>query len=171
MNLIEISQEYIDIVNNIMEIDEYLSVDEIDNILAPIKEKWDIKAQNIGNYLVKFEEEIESMKEQEKIIKERMREKISRLEKKYDSVKDYLKFNMIKSNIKSIKSPIIDIILRKNPPKTIIEDETIIPSDYIKQRIETHIDKIMIKNDINNGKIIPGAYLQESESLIIKRIV
>jgi len=168
MNLIEISNEYIDAIDSIT--GDY-PLEEIENALCQIKEKWEVKAQNVAHYIVNFEEEIIKMKCQEKIIRDKMAEKIRKMESKANYIKDYLKYNMMKSNIKSIKSPLIDISLRKNPPKTIVEDELKIPSEYIKQKIETSVDKNMLKKDLQNGKLIDGAYLEESESLVIKSIL
>lgn len=51
---------------------------------------------------------------------------------------------------------------------TIIEDENIIPKEYIKEKVTTSPDKTAIKNAINAGKEIPGAYLQENKNITIK---
>ena len=171
MKLIELSEEYMSAINHIIENCDDYSIDEIENILKPINDPLEKKIQNLGMFLIKMEKEIDEMVEQEKIIKQKMREKIEKMENSYENIKNYLKYNMNITHKKSIRSPIIDITIRSNPPKTIIEDSSIIPSEYIKQKFETVIDKTLIKKDIKSGKLVPGAYIQESESLIIKSVI
>jgi len=172
MKLLELSDAYIEAFESYdLTDDGSLPIEDMDRLMEGIQEKFEVKAQHICQYIINLETEIRDMKTQERFIKEKMSEKIMKLENKSKSIKQYVLMNMNKINKKSITSPIIDVSIRKNPPKTIIEDEASIPSEYVKQRVETCIDKNLIKKDIQNGKLIPGVYLENSESLVIKSIL
>ncbi len=168
-SLIEISDEYKNIFGLLY------SNDEVDNELVEqqfesISQDFNEKAINIGMFYISLQHELEEMKIQQKKIIEGMKNKIDRFEKKNESIRNYLKFNMKNINKKSIKSPLIDIILRKNPASTIIDDESKIDDKYKKIKQVESIDKNLIKSDIKSGLEVIGAHLEEGESLIVNSV-
>ena len=121
------------------------------------------KALNIAAYYKNLQAEIADMKEYETDMRLRRR----RLEHHADKLKTYLKENIERCGITKIKGQEFSISIRKNPPSVIIDDERVLPNDYIS-RIEIHPDKTKIKAAIQSGETIEGAHIENSTSLIIR---
>jgi hypothetical protein len=90
-----------------------------------------------------------------------MSKRIERL--RYD-LKQLLDIN----DIRKIKTPFFDITISLNNPGTIINDESLIPDDYIKETISKRIDKIKLLKDLKQGVLIPGAQIEQKTRLEIK---
>ena len=60
---------------------------------------------------------------------------------------------------------VFKIRLKKNPPKCIVQDETLIPDEYKKAVVSCEVSKI--KDAIKNGIEVPGAYIVQDTSLQI----
>lgn len=166
-SLMAIGGEYKEAFNQLTE-DNMEDFDWVEKILLNINQKFEEKAQNVSLYVLSLESEVEEMESQRRKIIDIMDNKIDKMKCRKESIRQYLFNNMKDINKKSIKTPIIDIVIRKNPPRTIIEDESKISQEY-KIKVETiKINKNLIKQDIKLGKLISGAFLQDSESLIIK---
>lgn len=58
---------------------------------------------------------------------------------------------------------------KKNPPKLIITNEQAIPDSYKSQIVIYEIDKTKLKADLKEGKEVPGAHLEQGESLKVGR--
>lgn len=81
-----------------------------------------------------------------------------------ERLKDNLKREMRNLNMTEIKGNEMRFVLSKTKPALVLEDETLIPRDYIKQVYVESIDKDRLKEDLAFGPI-PGAHLEESYSL------
>ena len=72
-------------------------------------------------------------------------------------------------SLEKIETSLGTITVASNPPSVEIFDESIIPAEYIKEKVTTQIDKTAIKNAIKEGKRVAGATLVENKkSLRIK---
>jgi hypothetical protein len=60
------------------------------------------------------------------------------------------------------------IQLNKKPGKLIIQNEDLIPSDYIKTKTTTSIDKKNLKEDIKQGVIVEWVSIETDYTLVIK---
>lgn len=85
-------------------------------------------------------------------------------------LKDYLAANMKAAGIRSIQADDGSFAAKfaKNPPRVEIWDEKQIPQDYLRTKTTTEPDKTAIKAAIQAGCEIPGAKLEQSESLRLK---
>ena len=110
---------------------------------------WDKKAVNVAKYL-------QCVKQQQEIIKS----EIDRLTKKSKQMQSIGKTE--------IKDPILSIKVRDNPFSVFIQDETIIPEQYKKEKTTVTVDKTAIRNAIKNGEHIDGADLISSQRLEFK---
>lgn len=74
------------------------------------------------------------------------------------------------ANIVEVQGDFVSIKYKKNPPSVKILDESLVPEEYKETVVETtvKIDKKKIKADIQAGKEIAGAYLQQDIRLEIK---
>ena len=81
-----------------------------------------------------------------------------------DRLKEYLRFNMEASGITKINSPLFNITLAKGRDSVRIDDESLLPDDYIKMAIVP--DKTLIGKAIKDGYDVPGASLSTGSSSI-----
>jgi len=97
-----------------------------------------------------------------------MEQRFTRVMKKITALKDYLKTNLEQCNIKEVKSPYFDIKIRTNPPSVIIEDESMIPLQYFREKLMRTLDKSTIAQELKNNIMIPGVHLQRQTRLEIR---
>lgn len=82
-------------------------------------------------------------------------------------LRDYLLYNMEASGITKIESPIFTASIRKGVESVEIENESLIPDDYIKVEVLEKPDKAAIKKAIQSGQDVPGALLKRGANTIV----
>jgi chromosome segregation ATPase len=100
----------------------------------------------------------------------RLQERKKQMEKEADRVEFWLFENMVKAGISKVECPLFTIALQKNPPSVHVADEASIPAEYwrVPPPPEKVIDKKAIAAAIKDGNEVPGAWLQQSQRLVIK---
>ena len=99
-----------------------------------------------------------------------MQAKLQTVREREARLKDYLATNMKAAGILKIEADngSFTAKLVKNPPCVDIWDESQIPDDMMRQKITFEPNKTAIKAAIQEGRDIPGAKLEQAESLRIK---
>jgi hypothetical protein len=92
-----------------------------------------------------------------------------RVQKRAESLKQFLLWQMQTLNIERIDAT--DIVIRRqaNPPSVYIADENAIPAEYWRQppAPPPQLDKLLIKAALQNGEDVPGAFIESGEHLRI----
>lgn len=125
---------------------------------------WDKKAVNVAKYL-------QYVKQQQEVIKaeiDRLDKKSKQMQSQYNNLHDLLLFQMQSFGKTEIKDPILSIKVRDNPFSLFIQDESVIPEKYKKEKVTVTVDKTAIRNAIKNGEDIDGADLISSQRLEFK---
>lgn len=125
---------------------------------------WDKKAVNVAKYL-------QYVKQQQEVIKaeiDRLDKKSKQMQSQYNNLHDLLLFQMQSFGKTEIKDPILSIKVRDNPFSLFIQDESVIPEQYKKEKVTVTVDKTAIRNAIKNGEHIDGADLISSQRLEFK---
>lgn len=93
-----------------------------------------------------------------------------RVQRRAESVQQYLLYNMQAAGITKIEAPQFVLAVRKNPPAVIVDDEAQIPADFMVQPAPPppRPDKTAIKRELQAGHAVPGAHLLQSERLEIR---
>ena len=93
-----------------------------------------------------------------------------RIEKRAESIRNYLLFQMQVNEITKIESPWFTLAVRKNPPSVVIDDEAQLPAEFIVQPPPPppRPDKESIKRALKDGKDVPGAHLLQAERLEVR---
>jgi hypothetical protein len=127
--LYAITQEYIQAYNALFS-DEELPEDAIRDTLDGIQDEFEAKALNIAALIKNMQADVNAMKDAETSINERR----MRLEKCIKDIKRYLLINMQGSGFenKTIESPEHYIKLSRCPESVKIDDEAIIPDDFMR---------------------------------------
>lgn len=96
-----------------------------------------------------------------------MQAKLKTIRKREGSLKQYIADNMKAAGIHSIQADngSFSAKLVKNPPRVDIWDEAQIPADFMRTKTTTEPDKTAIKAAIQAGRDIPGAKLEQGETL------
>lgn len=153
--LYEISNQYQQLFNQI-ETEEDID-NNILNKLDEVKDLMENKAIALASFIKNIEAERKMIDEAEKAMSNRKHQ----LSKKMENLTEYLTLNMKRCGITEInRSPYFVIKLKKCPPSVIIKDENLIPDEYKKTKEIITVDKIKIKEEINQGVVIDGAELQ-----------
>lgn len=160
--LYEIATEFKELLNEITDAEEFN--DEHMEMLTQCREDLDKKVINIVSYIKNLESENEAI---EKAIVS-MNDRNKRLNKKIEKLKDYVKNTMESLEIKEVKSPYFDVMLKSNPPSVKIENEAVIPAEYFKEFIVAKIDKTLIAQKLKNNISVPGTFLEKRTRLEIR---
>jgi hypothetical protein len=93
-----------------------------------------------------------------------------RLEKRADSIRNYMLFQLQFAGITKIECPWFTISIRKNPASVVIDDEKSVPAEYlvVPEPPPPRPDKKLIAAALKAGEDVPGARLVQSERLEIK---
>ncbi|MBP1150792.1 MULTISPECIES: siphovirus Gp157 family protein [Methylocaldum] len=159
--LYEIAEQYQEALNNLTDLD--LPPDVINDTLEALTGEISLKAWNIAAALLHMEGEAELIRQAE----ERMNRRRRALETRAAGLRQYLKIQMERINIREIRSPQFIIKVKQNPPKVILDDESAIPETFKREESVVHIDKNGIKQVILSGQAVKGAHLEQETRLDI----
>ena len=123
------------------------------------------KLTNIGFVIRNIDAEVSAMKDAEEKIAARRKSKENRIVR----LKAYALANMLATGKTKIESPYFVMGLRNNPESVVIDAESQIPADYMREIPASYSpDKTLIKKAIQDGYEVPGCHLTRTQSLQIK---
>lgn len=99
-----------------------------------------------------------------------MLERAARLEKRAESIRQYMLFQLQHAQVSKIECPWFTIAIKRNPPAVIIDDEKALPAEYLTQPEPPapRPDKTKIKDAIKAGTDVPGARLVQTDRLDVR---
>lgn len=164
ITLYEISEEYRRAAETLSDLDlpEEVIADTLESLAFPLEQK----AINVAAFIRNIEATANSIKQAEEGLAKRRKA----MERRADSLKAYLQFNMQQTGINKIESPLFSLSIRDNPPAVIIDDANLIPADYMREPVipPPAPDKNLIKKALTDGFVVPGAHLERGRRLEIK---
>ena len=123
------------------------------------------KLTNVGFVIRNIDAEVSAMKDAEEKIAARRKSKENRIAR----LKAYALANMLATGKTKIESPYFVMGLRNNPESVVIDAESQIPADYMREIPASYSpDRILIKKAIQDGDEVPGCHLTRTQSLQIK---
>lgn len=139
--------------------------------LEGVEGEFEIKAENVAQYIKALRKEAEDIKEEEQTLAARRRAK----EKRVKSLSDYLMACMKQIHREKIETAKCKLSIRKNAESVQCADEDGLArqlaalgrSDLIRVK-PPELDKTAVKKALQAGEIINGAALGRTESLMIK---
>lgn len=158
MKLYELTEQY----NRLLELAEETDAAAFQDALEHLTDSINEKAENIAHVLQQMKSDINTLKDEEKRLKERR----MTLERKQEHLRWYLQQELESADIKQVKSARFTISLRNSAPKVQIIDDDLIPRDY--KVMNFSIDKKTLKEALQNGLEINGASLVQERSLNIR---
>lgn len=94
-------------------------------------------------------------------------ERKARFERRDEAMRALMFQLMEYANLRKLELPEATLSIRQGQPKVVITDETIIPKDYMRVKVEP--DKTNIKAAISAGKTVPGAELSNATDVLAIR--
>lgn len=76
-----------------------------------------------------------------------------------------LQEEMLSEGLVELGGSLIKYVVKLNPHRLIIEDESLIPKEYRREIVTTEIAKDIIKDELKLGTVIPGCKLVQDQSL------
>jgi hypothetical protein len=98
---------------------------------------------------------------------DRLTERRKRIDKNVDRLMGYTQYAMDKIGRAKIGTPTYTFVVVSNPPRIDV-DESLLPSEYMRQKITLSPDKASIKAAITRGESVPGATMVQDKKLRIK---
>ncbi len=135
--------------------------DTVEGIVGTFEEK----AVAVAKFILSLEAAAEDIE----AAAEAMHDRATRIKNRADSVRQYLLLQCQIIDAKRIETPELVIRRQLNPVAVRITDEHAVPADYWRQLPAPPpvIDKKLIKDSIQNGIEVPGAYLEAGEHVRI----
>lgn len=162
IKLYECADDVVKLLDMLEEENTDITADTIEMVIGDFQEK----AVSVAGYVLNLGAQIKMLDEHIKAITA----KKQTLVHKETSIKNYLSVQMKRTGIKQISANDGTFTAKfvKNPAKVIIYDETMIPKEFLREKITIEPDKFAIKRALQNDQEIQGATLKQEESLRIK---
>lgn len=160
MNLFNIKQEYINLVNTIIDNNGELSP-ELSQALAINETELKEKAINYGYVIRSFEYENDIIDAEIKRLKVLKEQKEKAIQKLKDAVSDAMNLY----SIEKVESPALKLSFRKSESVEISEN---LDKRFMIEKVTLQPDKVAIKEAIKKGEQVEGAVLVINQNLQIK---
>jgi len=160
MNLFNIKQEYINLVNSIIDNNGELSP-ELSQALAINETELKEKAINYGYVIRSFEYENDIIDAEIKRLKALKEQKEKAIQKLKDAVSDAMNLY----GIEKVESPALKLSFRKSESVEISEN---LDKRFMIEKVTLQPDKVAIKEAIKKGEQVEGAVLVINQNLQIK---
>ena len=135
---------------------EILNAEELDALQMARDEK----IENVGLWIKNLQAEAEAVKKE----KDAMADRQKRLEKKAESLKNYLTYAL---RGEKFSTPRISMTFRRSE-SVLIPDEALLDDRFVNITLVKKPDKKLIKDTLKAGREVPGAELVTKQNLQIK---
>ncbi|MCX7166599.1 MAG: siphovirus Gp157 family protein [Rhodocyclales bacterium] len=162
MPLYRIADDYVAVARQLADLD--LPDEVIADTLEGASGDLESKSWNVAALIQQFDGDVSLIKDAE----QRMASRRRTLERRVDWLRGYLLVQLLRVGIHEIDSPEFVIRVRDNPPKVILDDETLVPCTYRREEIVLSIRKDEIRKTLLDGQAVPGAHLEREKRLVIK---
>lgn len=132
--------------------------------LEALKMEKEQKLQNLCKWVKNLESDAEQYKAQKQVFADKQRH----AENKAKSIRSYVQ-NFLNGQKWEAADKSVKVGYRTTKDKVFIDDLDAVPEEYFKTpHTETNLNKTQLKEDIQNGVVVPGAHLEDSVSMSIK---
>lgn len=137
-----------------------LSPEDIADTLEGIQLEFKDKALQVANFLLNLDPFEQGLDAEIK----RLQAKKKALQNRRESVKDYLRENMLASGITKIECPVFTIRIKPAQPVVIVDNEQALPDEFVSVKTVVAADKNAIKKALKEGLEVAGAHLEDGKA-------
>jgi len=142
--------------------DDESMAEAVADTLEGIQGEFNDKAKAISSMVLNMDGDIEPI--DSAIARLQARKKT--IQNKQASLKNYLRENMTRCDIKKIACPLFTVTLVQGRELAFIDNEEALPDDYLSVKTTISPDKTAITKALKEGAEIPGAHLERAKSSI-----
>ena len=167
MKLFELSTQYaqlVDILEAAQSGEEAADLEVISDTLDAIEGAIEEKADSIARIMA----ELSGVELAISAEVERLSKRAATIKKQKESLKSYLMAAMETAGKEKFKTNFYSYSIRNNSPSVQIVDESLIPAEYIRTKIETAPDKKAIAELLKQKIEVAGCALVQSRTVTIK---
>lgn len=162
--LYEIADEYLaaaEALSN-LDLDDQTIADTLEGLAGAVE----VKSTNVALFVRNLEASADAIKAAE----EKMAARRRAIENRANSLREYLKIQMLRTGIVKVECPYFKISIRDNPAAVVIDATNLIPDAYLHQPEPPPAapDKKAIGQALKDGKDVPGAHLERGQRVEIK---
>lgn len=164
LSLFQLAAEHAALAERLTDLE--LDADTIRDTLEAESMALEVKATNVA--LVA--RNLESLAAQIKDAEQQMAARRRSYETRAEWLRGYLLAAMQTANLPAIVGPRLEIKRTKSPPRVVVDDASAIPTDFMRQPPPPppEIDKAAIRDALKAGLPVPGAHLEQGETLRFK---
>lgn len=138
--------------------------DTLQDTLESLEGAFDEKVQYLAQKVLECEQNADVCKQEV----ERINKRQKAFENRAKQIKEYMQYEMSVANRQKINYPLFTVYTQLNPPKVVVQDESLIPADYWIEKVEKQLDKKSILELLKSNQAIPGCSMEQGQSLRIK---
>lgn len=157
----ELTGEYITLLE--LAEDPSINPDTLRDTLEAVGGEIEEKADGYAKVIAQMKSDTEGLKAEIA----RLTAKKAVLENNIQRIKDALQAAMEATGKTKFKTALFGFGIQKNPPSAVLDDEKMIPAWYLIPQ-DPKIDRAAILKDLKAGKEVPGAHMEQGESLRIR---
>jgi len=161
LRLYELTNAYQNIADII---DLGLPEEEIAKVVETLEGAIEEKAGNIAMLIQNIDADITALKAEE----DRLNGRRKALDNRRNWLKFYLEDSFKKAGLDKVKTATHTIALQNNNPSVNIINLELVPKDYQRHIDEWQPDKKLILEAIKSGQAVPGAEIQQTQSIRIR---
>ncbi len=159
--LYKITEQYRELAALAEGADEGLAV-AIRDTMQAVEGEFEEKGKALATVVLNMSTDVEAIDAEITRLQDRKRAIVNRQE----SMKEYLRENMDAAGIKKITHPLFSISCSPGREIAVIDDEKMIPDDFMRVKTECAPDKAAIVAALKEGKDVPGVHLERAKSSI-----
>jgi hypothetical protein len=134
----------------------------IRDTMQAVQGEFDEKAKSVASVILNMDSDAEAI--QAEI--DRLTARKKAIANRQEGIKNYLRENMEACGISKISHPLFSITLAKGREVAIIDNPSIIPDELTYVNTEIRPEKTEILRLLKEGKEVPGAHIERSQSSI-----
>lgn len=141
--------------------DEGMAV-AIRDTMQAVQGEFDEKAKAVAAVILNMDSDVEAVQAEIDRLTARKRA----IQNRQEGIKNYLRENMEACGISKIQHPLFTITLAKGREVAIVDDPGLIPDELMYVKTEMRPEKAEILRLLKEGKEVPGAHIERSQSSI-----
>lgn len=163
MNIYQVSEQYLLALNELLAIED-LPDEVVRDTIESLQGDMEVKARNVAAYIKNIEAESFAVGE----AVNQMTARKKRLDSEANKLREALKAGLQKCGMFDLKFPEFAIRVKFNPISVVVDDEAMIPLEFITEKITRCANKALMKSCMEAGSVIGGARLERKTRLEIK---